>query len=189
MKRDVFPVKQKPDLQDICKFCTASSFCLSSWQKSNDLVPQLVLLSVYCFSSGYIIMWLCSPSALPFGWGETWLFNVSFPVSTSHHCFIQSWIHRRGSEEVPYQRSIPDFPKVQSQVINSKFAIMVYESQISFTLDTICPWYVCLYWLIGYFVGFLQYLWTSIYCSLLYIFYKSDTSRARPCLTLTLGHI
>jgi len=146
-------------------------------------------LSVYCFSSGYIIMWLCSPSALPFGWGETWLFNVSFPVSTSHHCFIQSWIHRRGSEEVPYQRSIPDFPKVQSQVINSKFAIMVYESQISFTLDTICPWYVCLYWLIGYFVGFLQYLWTSIYCSLLYIFYKSDTSRARPCLTLTLGHI
>jgi len=69
--------------------------------------------------------------------------NVSFPVSTSHHCFIQPWIHRRGSEEVPYQRSIPDFPKVQSQVIiNSKFAIMVYESQISFTLDTICPWYV-----------------------------------------------
>ncbi len=30
----------------------------------------------------------------------------------------------------------------ESSPIDSKFANMVYKSQISFTLDTICPWYV-----------------------------------------------
>ena len=34
----------------------------------------------------------------------------------------------------------------ESSLIHSKIAKMGYESQISFTLDTICPWYGYLYW-------------------------------------------